>query len=114
MNENYRISRTTAIWLIKVCTKLVRDATNSAWTPMQTGITSFNPGGFAFLYRNPENPAYGQWIDAMVSIVRLLASCLAFQTEAPKMHELLDSLSTEDNSPNDVLDLSAFSNYLND
>jgi len=84
-----KISRSVAVWLIKVCTRLIRQATKSEWYPLQTMITVYNPGNFAFLYRNPDDPEYSAWLDGLVSVVKILASSLAFQIEPSELDTIL-------------------------
>lgn len=81
--SDIKISRTTAVWLVKVCTRLMRDATNSTWSPVQSTLTVFNPGNFMdkFLFKTVEEPSLRPWVEALLSVTRILAASLAFQLD---------------------------------
>jgi len=110
-----KISRNVAIWLIKVCTKIMRDATNSSWSPIQTVQTVYRTGCFAYLYRDENNPMYGSWLDAMLSVIKILASSLAFQIEPGELTEhLLEENIENAHNPMGVLDISSITGIFDD
>jgi len=103
-----RISKTVAVWLIKVCTKIMRDATNSQWSPIQTIQTVYRSGCFAYLYRDENNPMYGSWIDAMLSVIKILSCSLSFQIEPGELRDyLLEENIANAHNPMGVLDVSS-------
>ena len=80
-NTDFRISRTTALWLIQVCTKIVRDGLNFPWHPVSTEIARTRQGSYLNAVINDLDPQRASWVQAMFSVCRMLAAALAFQLD---------------------------------
>jgi hypothetical protein len=86
-----KISRTTAIWLIRVCTKVVRDGMNSPWNPISSALHRTYQGAYLTTVTRDLEPNHVSWVEAMFSICKIIASSLAFQMEPQLCEEMLEN-----------------------
>lgn len=90
-NSDFRISRTTAIWLVKVCTKIVTDAMNYPWNPISSSLARFRQNSYLYAVTADLDPQKASWVEAMFSVCRLLASALAFQMDPEELPTIMGS-----------------------
>ena len=91
MSDNLKISKTTAYWLIQVCTKMVRDGLGRKnWHPMGTTIDRFAEEGLIDKVLTLNDDSLNSWVESLIMVARLIASSLAFQVEPQLIDNMLD------------------------
>lgn len=93
---DFKISRTTALWLIKVCTKIMRDATGKNWSPISTQITKYVQNCYFMQVTAELDPARTSWVEAMLSIIKLIACSLAFQVDPHEINPMIEDIKITD------------------
>jgi hypothetical protein len=87
--SEFKISRTVALWIIKVTTKIVRDGLGSStWMPLSASSPTFDRRGHLDSYGTEFSPIRQSWITAMFSMCRMLCHLLYYQVE-PGVQELM-------------------------
>ncbi len=84
-----KISRTVALWIIKVTTKIVRDGLGSStWMPLSANSPQFDSRGHLDAGGTEFSPVRQSWIVAMFSMCRMLCQLLYYQVE-PEVQGLM-------------------------
>lgn len=78
----FKISRTVALWIIKVTTKIVRDGLGSStWMPLSATAPRFDYHSQLDYVGTEFSPDRQSWINAMFSMCRMLCQILYYQVE---------------------------------
>lgn len=85
----FKISRTVALWIIKVTTKIVQDGLGSStWMPLSANSPHFDRQGHLDRIGTEFSPERQSWITAMFSMCRMLCQLLYYQVE-PEVQGLM-------------------------
>jgi hypothetical protein len=87
--SEFKLSRTVALWVIKVTTKIVRDGLGSStWMPLSTSAPRFDYHSQLDYVGTEFSPERQSWINAMFSMCRMLCQILYYQVE-PEVQGLM-------------------------
>jgi hypothetical protein len=87
--SEFKLSRTVALWVIKVTTKIVRDGLGSStWMPLSTSAPRFDYHSQLDYVGTEFSPDRQSWINAMFSMCRMLCQILYYQVE-PEVQGLM-------------------------
>lgn len=87
--SEFKLSRTVALWIIKVTTKIVRDGLGSStWMPLSASAPRFDYHSQLDYVGTEFSPERQSWINAMFSMCRMLCQILYYQVE-PEVQGLM-------------------------
>lgn len=89
---DFKISRSTALWLIKVCTKILTDGTGKKWSPISAEITRYTQGCYLNQVTSELDPARTSWVEAMLSVIKIIATALAFQVDPAELNPMIEDI----------------------